>query len=117
MTTAVTLFPRTAVASRLTDRTDHARTAYAHRLHDADLSHPGLYDLIVATGKLGIEEVADVVTAFLAITRLQGATLSPEGSAGLFGEGEAADTSLSNGLLSPLRSGPSCARLRVGLLY
>jgi len=59
LTTAVTLFPRTAVASRLTDRTDHARTAYAHRLHDADLSDPGLYDLIVATDKLGIEDVAD----------------------------------------------------------
>jgi hypothetical protein len=61
---------------RLTDRTDHARAAYAHRLHDADLSDPGLYDLIVydlivATDKLGIEDVADVVTAFLAISRLQ----------------------------------------------
>jgi hypothetical protein len=77
---------------RLIDRADHAKAAYAHRLHDADLSHPGLYDLIVATDKLGIEDVADVVTAFLAITRLQGATLSPEGSAGSFGEGEAADT-------------------------
>jgi cytidylate kinase len=57
-------------ALRLIDRTDRARTAYAHHLYGADLSHPSLYDLIVATDKLGIEDVADVVTAFLAVSRL-----------------------------------------------
>jgi len=56
---------------RLIDRTDRARAAYAQHLYGADLSDPSLYDLIVATDKLGIEDVADVVTAFLAVSRLQ----------------------------------------------
>ena len=58
-------------ALRLIDRTDRARAAYAQHLYGADLSDPSLYDLIVATDKLGIEDVADVVTAFLAVSRLQ----------------------------------------------
>jgi len=58
-------------ALRLIDRTDRARAAYAHHLYGADLSDPSLYDLIVATDKLGIEDVADVVAAFLAVSRLQ----------------------------------------------
>ena len=58
-------------AVRLVDRTDRARVAYAHRLYGADLSDPGLYDLIVATDKLTMEEAAQVVTAFLAVSHLQ----------------------------------------------
>ena len=57
-------------AVRLVDRTDRARVAYAHRLYGADPSDPGLYDLIVATDKLTMEEAAQVVTAFLAVSHL-----------------------------------------------
>jgi hypothetical protein len=35
------------------------------------LSDPGLYDLIVATDKLSIEDAAEVVTAFLTVSRLR----------------------------------------------
>ena len=59
-------------ALRLIDRTDRARDAYAHHLYGADLNDPGLYDLIVATDKLGIDDAAEVVTAFLAVSGLQG---------------------------------------------
>ena len=58
-------------ASRLIDRTDRARAAYADHLYGADLSDPGLYDLIVATDKLSIEDAAEVVTAFLTVSRLR----------------------------------------------
>ena len=57
-------------ALRLIDRTDRARDQYAHHLYGVDLSDPGLYDLIVATDKLSIEDAAQVVTAFLAVSRL-----------------------------------------------
>jgi MFS family permease len=57
-------------ALRLIDRTDRARASYAHHLYDADLSDPGLYDLIVATDKLSIEDVAEVVAAFVTVSRL-----------------------------------------------
>jgi len=58
-------------ASRLIDRTDRARAAYADHLYGANLSDPGLYDLIVATDKLSIEDAAEVVTAFLTVSRLR----------------------------------------------
>jgi MFS family permease len=58
-------------AARLIDRTDRARAAYARHLYDADLSDPARYDLIVATDKISIEEAAQVVTAFLAVSHLQ----------------------------------------------
>jgi len=58
-------------ALRLIDRTDRARAEYARHLYGADLSDPALYDLIVATDKLSIEDAAQVVTAFLAVTGLQ----------------------------------------------
>ena len=58
-------------ASRLIDRTDRARAAYADHLYGADLSDPGLYDVIVATDKLSIEDAAEVVTAFLAVSHLR----------------------------------------------
>ena len=57
-------------ALRLIDRTDRARADYARHLYGADLNDPGLYDLIVATDKLSIEDAAQVVTAFLAVSRL-----------------------------------------------
>ena len=57
-------------ALRLIDRTDRARDQYAHHLYGVDLSDPGLYDLIVATDKLSIEDAAQVVTAFLAVSHL-----------------------------------------------
>jgi MFS family permease len=58
-------------ALRLIDRTDRARAEYARHLYGADLSDPGLYDLIVATDKLSIDDAAEVVTAFLAVSGLQ----------------------------------------------
>ena len=60
-----------SAALRLIDRTDRARAGYAHHLYGADLSDPDLYDLIVATDKLSIEDAAQVVTAFLAVSRLR----------------------------------------------
>ncbi len=57
-------------ALRLIDRTDRARAGYAHHLYGADLSDPDPYDLIVATDKLSLEDAAEVVTAFLAVSRL-----------------------------------------------
>jgi cytidylate kinase len=60
-----------ADARRLIDRTDRARAAYAHHLYGADPGDPGLYDLIVATDKVSIEEAAQVVTAFLAVSHLR----------------------------------------------
>ncbi len=57
-------------ALRLIDRTDRARAEYARHLYGADLSDPALYDLVVATDKLSIEDAAQVVTAFLAVSRL-----------------------------------------------
>jgi MFS family permease len=57
-------------ALRLIDRTDRARDQYAHHLYGVELSDPGLYDLIVATDKLSIEDAAQVVTAFLAVSQL-----------------------------------------------
>ncbi len=57
-------------ALRLIDRTDRARAEYAHHLYGADLSDPDLYDLIVATDKLSLGDAAEVVTAFLAVSRL-----------------------------------------------
>ena len=64
-------------ALRLIDRTDRARADYARHLYGADLSDPGLYDLIVATDKLSIEDAAQVVTAFLAVSRLQSSRPEP----------------------------------------
>ena len=58
-------------ALRLIDRTDRARAEYARHLYGADLSDPDLYDLIVATDKLSIDDAAEVVTAFLAVSGLQ----------------------------------------------
>jgi MFS family permease len=58
-------------ALRLIDRTDRARAEYARHLYGADLSDPGLYDLIVATDKLSIDDAAEVVIAFLAVSGLQ----------------------------------------------
>jgi cytidylate kinase len=58
-------------ALRLIDRTDRARAGYARHLYGADLSDPDLYDLIVATDKLSIDDAAEVVTAFLAVSGLQ----------------------------------------------
>ena len=58
-------------ALHLIDRTDRARAQYAHHLYGVDLSDPGLYDLVVATDKLSIEDAAQVVTAFLAVSQLQ----------------------------------------------
>ena len=60
-----------SAALRLTDRTDRARAGYAHHFYGVDLSDPGLYDLIVATDKLSIDDAAEVVTAFLAVSRLR----------------------------------------------
>jgi cytidylate kinase len=56
--------------SRVIERTDRARAAYAHHIYGVDLSNPALYDLIVATDKIGIEDAAEVVTAFLAASKL-----------------------------------------------
>ena len=64
-------------ALRLIDRTDRARADYARHLYGADLNDPGLYDLIVATDKLSIEDAAQVVTAFLAVSRLQSSRPEP----------------------------------------
>ena len=58
-------------ALRLIDRTDRARAEYTRHLYAADLSDPDLYDLIVATDKLSIDDAAEVVTAFLAVSGLQ----------------------------------------------
>ena len=58
-------------ALRLIDRTDRARAEYARHLYGADQSDPDLYDLIVATDKLSIDDAAEVVTAFLAVSGLQ----------------------------------------------
>jgi cytidylate kinase len=48
-----------------------ARIAHARRPYGADLSDPGLADLIVATDKLSMEEAAQLVTAFLAVSQLR----------------------------------------------
>ena len=69
-----------SAALRLIDRTDRARAGYAHHLYGADLSDPGLYDLIVATDKLSIDDAAQVVTAFLAVSRLQSGRPNPDRS-------------------------------------
>jgi hypothetical protein len=58
-------------ALRLIDRTDRARADYARHLYGADLNDPSLYDLVVATDKLSIEDAAQVVAAFLAVSGLQ----------------------------------------------
>jgi cytidylate kinase len=57
-------------ATRVIARTDRARAAYAHHLYGVDLSDPALYDLIVTTDKISFEDAAEVVTAFLAVSRL-----------------------------------------------
>ena len=57
-------------AARVIERTDRARAAFAHHLYGVDLSDPALYDLIVTTDKIGIEDAAEVVTAFLAVSQL-----------------------------------------------
>jgi MFS family permease len=75
-----------AESLRLIDRTDHARAAYAHHLYGADLNDPDLYDLVVATDKLGIEEAAQVVTSFLTISPVGAPGLAADGSPGPFGQ-------------------------------
>ena len=64
-------------ARHLIDRTDRARAEYARHLYGADLSDPDLYDLIVATDKLSIDDAAEVVTSFLAVSGLQAPGTSP----------------------------------------
>jgi cytidylate kinase len=58
-------------ALRLIDRTDWARADFARHLYGVDLNDPSLYDLIVATDKLSIEDAAQVVTTFLTVSGLQ----------------------------------------------
>jgi cytidylate kinase len=67
-----------AAALRLIDRTDHARAQYARHLYGVDLGDPGLYDLVVATDKLSIEDAAQVVTAFLAVSISSAADPGPD---------------------------------------
>jgi MFS family permease/cytidylate kinase len=64
-------------ARRLIDRTDRARAEYARHLYGVDLNDPDLYDLIVATDKLSIDDAAEVVTSFLAVSGLQAPGTSP----------------------------------------
>ncbi len=54
-----------AAAKKLVEQSDRARAQYLKRYYHANIDDPGLYDLVINTGRLTVEQAAGIVCAAL----------------------------------------------------